>query len=70
MQDRRIDFVQLASGKILGEERLPCDSFQAKSFMTWMTTCRYCFCYCDALDPHSDRHISLRDVTSNVTENK
>lgn len=70
-QNRRVDFVQLASGKILGKEKLPCDiDFKAKPFMAWLTTCRYCFCYCDAPGPRSDRYFSLRDVTSNITENK
>ncbi|XP_031627540.1 uncharacterized protein LOC116343553 [Contarinia nasturtii] len=68
--NRRINFVQFASGKILGEEKLPCDFFDAKPFMSWLTTCRYCFCYCDAPGPRSDRHFSLRDVISNVAENK
>lgn len=69
--NRRIDFVKLASGKLLGHIREPCDvNFEAKPFMTWMATCRYCFCYCDAPGPRSDRYFSLRDVTSNITENK
>lgn len=62
--------MKLASGKILGPERLPCDYFEAKPFMTWIVSCRYCFCYCDAPGPRSDRYFSLRDVTSNITENK
>lgn len=68
--NRRIDFVKLGSGRLLGHEVEPCEQYEAKAFMMWLTTCRYCFCYCDAPGPNSDRYFSLRDVTSNITENK
>lgn len=68
--NRRIDFVKLGSGKVLGQEVEGCNQFQANPFMMWISTCRYCFCYCDAPGPNSDRHFSLRNVVSNVTDNK
>lgn len=68
--NRRIEFVKLGSGRLLGQELASCEQYEAKKFMMWMSTCRYCFCYCDAPGPKSDRHFSLRDVTSNITENK
>lgn len=68
---RRIDFVALNSGRVLGQETDSCDQkFNANTFMKWLTTCRYCFCYCDTPGPDSDRHFSLREVTSNIDENK
>lgn len=70
--NRRIDFVKLGgSEKILGKEKLPCkDPVVAKPFMTWLSTCRYCFCLCDAPGANSHRYFSLRDVMSSIAENK
>lgn len=68
--DRRIDYVQLGSGKTLGNKYYCPDKFDAKPFATWIFSCRYCFCYCDAPGPRSDRHFSLREVTSNIKENR
>lgn len=68
--NRRIDFVELNSGRVLGKEVECKQIFQANTFMKWLTTCRYCFCYCDTPGPESDRHFSLRDVTSNINANK
>lgn len=70
MPDRRIDFIRLDSGEMLGDEKFCPEKVHLKSWYYWMSTCSYCFCYCDAPGPASDRHFSLREVLSNITENK
>ncbi|KAL5280737.1 hypothetical protein ACFFRR_004635 [Megaselia abdita] len=44
-------------------------SYRAKWYNLFRR-CHYCFCYCDdEKDPLSDRYISLKSVTSDVTQN-
>lgn len=70
MPDRRIDFIKLDSGEMLGDEKFCPEKVHLKSWYYWLSTCSYCFCYCDAPGPTSDRHFSLREVVSNITENR
>lgn len=70
MPDRRIDFIQLDSGEVLGDDKFCPEKVHLKSWYHWLSSCSYCFCYCDAPGPTSDRHFSLREVVSNITENR
>lgn len=47
-----------------------CSLFQSQSWTSWFVKCSNCFCYCDEDSDLSDRFFSLRDVVTDVSQNR
>lgn len=69
--DSRYNYVKFDSDVVWGGGEVFCpEAVPVKGIFRWLSTCSYCFCYCDVPGPSSDRHFSLREVTSNIHANK
>uniref|UniRef100_A0A224XL13 Putative conserved secreted protein n=1 Tax=Panstrongylus lignarius TaxID=156445 RepID=A0A224XL13_9HEMI len=70
---RRYDWIEYENGRILGDKK-SCSRGVTKvdSWWRWLFWhCSYCFCYCDdSSDPLTNRYFNLREVTSDVENNK
>ncbi|XP_076232515.1 chemokine-like protein orion isoform X2 [Calliopsis andreniformis] len=69
---RRYEYIEYENGGVYGQKK-SCSRGTTKvdSWWRWLFWhCSYCFCYCDDNHANSDRYISLRDVVSDVANNK
>ncbi|XP_012142213.2 chemokine-like protein orion isoform X2 [Megachile rotundata] len=70
--DRRYEYIEYENGNIFGQKK-SCSNPKTKvdSWWRWIFWhCSYCFCYCDDSSAKSDRYFSLREVLSDVENNK
>uniref|UniRef100_A0A6P4EGJ5 Uncharacterized protein LOC108039809 n=1 Tax=Drosophila rhopaloa TaxID=1041015 RepID=A0A6P4EGJ5_DRORH len=70
--NRRYEFIQYESGRVLGNggscHTWLCD---AKSWRRWIfMQCSYCLCLCDDQGDNSDRYFNLRPVIAEVEKNR
>ncbi|XP_037934521.1 uncharacterized protein LOC119668915 isoform X1 [Teleopsis dalmanni] len=69
---RRYEWIEYENGRILGKAGY-CTRGTTKVDSWWrylLWHCSYCFCLCDEQGLKSDRYFNLRDVVSDVEENK
>lgn len=69
---RRYDYIEYENGRILGKKKT-CSRGSTKVDSWWRYLfwhCSYCFCVCDEQGYGSDRYFSLKEVVSNIEENK
>ncbi|KAH0567430.1 uncharacterized protein LOC123258726 isoform X2 [Cotesia glomerata] len=70
--NRRYEYVEYENGRVFGKKG-SCKKPITKvdSWWRWIFWhCSYCMCYCDDHNSSSDRYFNLRDVTSDVANNK
>ncbi|XP_057325997.1 uncharacterized protein LOC130668027 isoform X2 [Microplitis mediator] len=70
--NRRYEYIEYENGRVLGKKG-SCKNPITKvdSWWRWLFWhCSYCMCFCDDHNRDSDRYFNLRDVTSDVTNNK
>ncbi|XP_068970446.1 uncharacterized protein orion isoform X2 [Bombus flavifrons] len=70
--DRRYEYIEYENGRLFGQKNT-CKRGTTKvdSWWRWLFWhCSYCFCYCDDNNVNSDRYFSLREVVSDVANNK
>ncbi|XP_012216022.2 uncharacterized protein orion isoform X2 [Linepithema humile] len=70
--NRRYEYIQYENSLVYGNKNT-CrrQTTKVDSWWRWLFWhCSYCFCYCDDHNASSDRYISLRSVTSDVSNNK
>ncbi|OAD55644.1 hypothetical protein WN48_04521 [Eufriesea mexicana] len=70
--DRRYEYIQYENDKFYGQ-RNTCkkETIKVDSWWRWLFWhCSYCFCYCDDNNKYSDRYFSLKQVVSDVANNK
>ncbi|KAM3962659.1 uncharacterized protein ACR2FA_003285 [Aphomia sociella] len=71
---RRYEWIEYYNGKMLGK-KTECNKFgkrsnKVESWWRWLFWhCSYCMCLCDDAE-NSDRYFSLREVTSDIENNK
>ncbi|CAK9823191.1 hypothetical protein ANTRET_LOCUS1580 [Anthophora retusa] len=70
--DRRYEYVQYENGVTFGrKDTCRAKTVKVSSWWRWLFWhCSYCFCYCDDNHANSDRYFSLREVVSDVANNK
>ncbi|KAK0086908.1 hypothetical protein PV325_002210 [Microctonus aethiopoides] len=71
-KNRRYEYIEYENGKMYGKKNT-CSKPTRKvdSWWRWLFWhCSYCMCYCDDYSSSSDRYFNLRDVTSDVENNK
>lgn len=71
-KNRRYEYIEYENGKMYGKKNT-CSKQTRKvdSWWRWLFWhCSYCMCYCDDYSSNSDRYFNLRDVTSDVENNK
>ncbi|XP_074102860.1 uncharacterized protein LOC141529955 isoform X3 [Cotesia typhae] len=69
---RRYEYVEYENGRLFGKKG-SCKKPITKvdSWWRWLFWhCSYCMCYCDDHNASSNRYFNLRDVTSDVANNK
>lgn len=69
---RRYEYIEYENGKLFGNKGT-CSRGTTKvdSWWRWLFWhCSYCMCFCDDHNSSSDRYFSLREVTSDVENNK
>ncbi|XP_043272212.1 uncharacterized protein orion isoform X2 [Venturia canescens] len=69
--DRRYDYIQYENRLVYGnKETCKKPTTKVDSWWRWLFWhCSYCMCFCDDHNSSSDRYFSLREVTSDATEN-
>ncbi|XP_060813248.1 uncharacterized protein LOC132905692 isoform X2 [Bombus pascuorum] len=70
--DRRYEYIEYENGRLFGQKNT-CkrETTKVDSWWRWLFWhCSYCFCYCDDNNVNSDRYFSLREVVSDVANNK
>lgn len=70
--DRRYEYIEYENGKVFGPKKTCSNpTMKVDSWWRWLFWhCSYCFCYCDDNRAKSDRYFSLRQVLSDVENNK
>lgn len=69
---RRYEYIEYENGKQFGQKNT-CTrpTIKVDSWWRWLFWhCSYCMCYCDEDHPETDRYFNLRDVTSDIANNK
>lgn len=69
---RRYHYVKQGDDQVYGggkDETCPTETQAVDSWKRWLFKCGNCFCLCDDKE-HSDRFFSLKDVVSNIAENR
>ncbi|XP_037042876.1 uncharacterized protein LOC119079166 [Bradysia coprophila] len=68
---RRYDGIKIDGELVAGDDNEPCQKIvNAKSWWSGLYRCTNCYCFCDENTTISERHFSLRDVVSNIQENR
>lgn len=70
--DRRYEYIEYENNRLFGQKNT-CkrETTKVDSWWRWLFWhCSYCFCYCDDNNVNSDRYFSLREVVSDVANNK
>ncbi|XP_050578420.1 uncharacterized protein LOC126916546 isoform X2 [Bombus affinis] len=70
--DRRYEYIEYENGRLFGQkDTCKRGTTKVDSWWRWLFWhCSYCFCYCDDNNVNSDRYFSLREVVSDVANNK
>ncbi|XP_033361168.1 uncharacterized protein LOC117239581 isoform X2 [Bombus vosnesenskii] len=70
--DRRYEYIEYENGRLFGQkDTCKRGTTKVDSWWRWLFWhCSYCFCYCDDNNINSDRYFSLREVVSDVANNK
>ncbi|KAL0268009.1 UNVERIFIED_CONTAM: hypothetical protein PYX00_010108 [Menopon gallinae] len=71
--DRRYDWIEYENGQVYGNKGkcLARNLFKVDSWWRYLFWhCSYCLCLCDNGNYNSDRYFNLREVTSDVSQNK
>ncbi|KAK9746495.1 protein of unknown function (DUF4803) [Popillia japonica] len=65
---RRYDYIEYVNHDVLGVKSICSNS--TLNVNAWIGWCPYCMCFCDEEGSYSDRYFSLRQVVSDVKNNK
>lgn len=70
--NRRYEYIEYEDGRVYGRKDVcPAATIKIDSWWRWLFWhCSYCFCYCDDHHSNSHRYFSLREVVSDVANNK
>ncbi|KAG4065994.1 hypothetical protein HA402_001241 [Bradysia odoriphaga] len=68
---RRYDGIKIDGELVAGDDNGSCQQIvNAQSWWSGLYRCTNCYCFCDNNATTSERHFSLRDVVSNIQENR
>ncbi|XP_043462571.1 uncharacterized protein LOC122498746 isoform X2 [Leptopilina heterotoma] len=69
---RRYEYIEYENGLVYGKkDKCFAGTTKVDSWWRWLFWhCSYCFCYCDDHNSNSDRYFNLREVVSDIVNNK
>lgn len=73
IENRRYNFIKFKNGSMNGHDVMcfRAEKTELSVWSTWLINeCSNCFCYCDEPGEKSDRYFSLREIVSDINENK
>ncbi|XP_066595208.1 uncharacterized protein orion [Prorops nasuta] len=69
--NRRYEYITYEDGRQFGQQNTCPRLTKVDSWWRWLFWhCSYCFCYCDDHNKNSDRYVNLRNVTSDIENNR
>ncbi|XP_031617015.1 uncharacterized protein LOC116336929 [Contarinia nasturtii] len=70
--NRRYNYIKYSDGRTAGNSKAICHGrLRAESWIRWFVQCSNCICLCDDIkSKRTERYISLREVVSNIVDNK